>query len=117
MSNKKVKIKVGQVFKYDSHMAGEPVHRYQVTRIESDKVFAIKNYGKEVLMAYHVRSYVTFDRFYWTKYIFYAGQDHADAKWNRDYIEKIIPGIPLDPSLPILEAGYLQDRARKKYRK
>jgi len=30
--------------------------------------------------------------------------------------EKIIPDIPLDPSLPILEAGYLQDRQRKRYR-
>lgn len=31
--------------------------------------------------------------------------------------KKVIPGIPLDPSLPLLEAGHLQDRARKKYRK
>ena len=30
---------------------------------------------------------------------------------------KIIPGIPLDPTLPILMAGYLQDRARKRYHK
>ena len=30
--------------------------------------------------------------------------------------EKIIC-IPLDPSLPILEAGHLQDRQRKLYRK
>jgi hypothetical protein len=29
---------------------------------------------------------------------------------------KIIPGIPLDSSLPILQAGYIQDRARKRYR-
>jgi len=31
-------------------------------------------------------------------------------------LEKIIPGIPLDPTLPILQAGYIQDRARKRYR-
>jgi len=28
---------------------------------------------------------------------------------------KVIPGIPLDPTLHILEAGYIQDRQRKKY--
>lgn len=28
----------------------------------------------------------------------------------------IIPDMPLDPSLPILMAGHLQDRQRKKYR-
>jgi hypothetical protein len=31
--------------------------------------------------------------------------------------EKIITGIPLDPSLPILMAGHLQDRARKRAKK
>lgn len=30
---------------------------------------------------------------------------------------KVIPDIPLDPSLHILQAGYLQDRQRKLYRK
>jgi len=30
--------------------------------------------------------------------------------------KKVIPDIPLDPTLPILEAGYLQDRLRKKFR-
>lgn len=30
--------------------------------------------------------------------------------------KKIIPDIPLDPTLPILEAGYLQDRMRKQFR-
>lgn len=29
---------------------------------------------------------------------------------------KAIPDIPLDPTLPILEAGYLQDRQRKRFR-
>src|ERR1035437_9011893 len=28
---------------------------------------------------------------------------------------KVIPDIPLDPTLPILMAGHLQDRARKKF--
>jgi len=28
---------------------------------------------------------------------------------------KIIPDIPLDPTLPILQAGHLQDRMRKKF--
>lgn len=49
---------------------------------------------------------------------------NADGKMNiGDYWilegskpRKIIPDIPLDPSLPILQAGHLQDRARKKYR-
>jgi len=30
--------------------------------------------------------------------------------------KKVIPDIPLDPTLPILEAGYLQDRMRKQFR-
>jgi hypothetical protein len=30
--------------------------------------------------------------------------------------EKIIPGTPLDPTLPILHAGYIQDRQRKRFR-
>jgi hypothetical protein len=30
--------------------------------------------------------------------------------------KKIIPDIPLDPDLPILQAGYIQDRQRKKFR-
>jgi hypothetical protein len=30
--------------------------------------------------------------------------------------EKVIPGMPLDPTLPILQAGYLQDRQRKQYK-
>jgi hypothetical protein len=35
---------------------------------------------------------------------------------NEEKKEKIIPGIPLDPSLPILQAGYLQDRQRKRFK-
>jgi len=31
-------------------------------------------------------------------------------------VNKVIPGIPLDPTLPVLMAGYIQDRARKRYR-
>ena len=30
--------------------------------------------------------------------------------------KKVIPDIPLDPTLPILQAGYIQDRARKKFK-
>jgi len=30
--------------------------------------------------------------------------------------KKVIPDIPMDPTLPILEAGYLQDRQRKRFR-
>jgi hypothetical protein len=30
--------------------------------------------------------------------------------------KKVIPNIPLDPNLPILQAGYLQDRMRKQFR-
>lgn len=37
--------------------------------------------------------------------------------WYVDIEEKVIPGIPLDTSLPILEAGHLQDRLRKRYNK
>jgi hypothetical protein len=30
---------------------------------------------------------------------------------------KVIPDIPLDPTLPVLQAGYLQDRERKHFKK
>lgn len=39
-----------------------------------------------------------------------------EPRLKKSTIEKIIPGIPLDPTLPILQAGYIQDRARKRYR-
>jgi hypothetical protein len=32
------------------------------------------------------------------------------------YKLKVIPDMPLDPTLPVLQAGYLQDRQRKQYR-
>lgn len=30
--------------------------------------------------------------------------------------KKIIPDIPLDPNMPILQAGHIQDRQRKRFR-
>jgi hypothetical protein len=46
----------------------------------------------------------------WNGYLFLSDD------WCLECKEKVIPGTPLDPTLPILQAGYLQDRARKKYR-
>jgi hypothetical protein len=37
--------------------------------------------------------------------------------WHILIKQKAIPDMPLDTTLPILQAGHLQDRARKKYRK
>jgi hypothetical protein len=54
--------------------------------------------------------------------------NHRCREWGGDISEyfeewdgkirkprKVIPDIPLDPSLPILHAGHLQDRMRKKF--
>jgi len=35
---------------------------------------------------------------------------------SEPYKEQVIVGIPLDPTLPILEAGHLQDRMRRRKR-
>lgn len=35
---------------------------------------------------------------------------------NPKQIDKIIPDFPLDTTMPILQAGYIQDRQRKKYK-
>jgi len=39
-----------------------------------------------------------------------------DGKVKKRKPRKVIPDIPLDPTLPILEAGYIQDRARKRFK-
>jgi len=35
---------------------------------------------------------------------------------DKPRIKKVIPDFPLDPMLPVLEAGYIQDRQRKQFK-
>jgi hypothetical protein len=35
---------------------------------------------------------------------------------KKPIVDKVIPDFPLDPSLHTLQAGYIQDRQRKKYK-
>jgi hypothetical protein len=39
------------------------------------------------------------------------------GNYKRRKIKKVMPDFPLDPTLPILQAGYLQDRERKHFKK
>jgi hypothetical protein len=48
-----------------------------------------------------------YDRFWQGGYTF-------EVRVVKKIIEKIIPGFPLDPTLHVLQAGYIQDRQRKR---
>jgi hypothetical protein len=100
-----IKLKVGQVWQgYWTRSI------YTVTSIVSNKVFATK-----------IKDGINEGEVWLTS----TGDDGCDPMfpssiWN--LIDDLsinvreIPDMPLDPSLPVLQAGYLQDRARKKYR-
>lgn len=97
----RIKLKVGQIYTINSrHITSRD--KYRITDPGSPGIYS---------RCIDIRTGYYYD-------FAYIGNDGMiDAGvWELTKPDKIIPDIPLDPMLPILEAGHLQDRQRKKYR-
>lgn len=107
-----IKIEIGQAWKYEGINT-----LFLVTNISPPgmfrlcKVMAIKYVNGVEIMEVHFIN-VTADG-YTTDL---AGPWSLIHYYKPRRSGKVIPDIPLDPALPILMAGHLQDRQRKKYR-
>jgi hypothetical protein len=107
------KVKVGQIW------YSEVLNiKFRVTRIDEHMAYAIMDGNNtESIFAVLDNGRADFGSTPWTlSYLDENGIEQIDCSWNKKQIEKVIPDMPLDPTLPILQAGYLQDRQRKQYR-
>jgi hypothetical protein len=55
-------------------------------------------------------------RWFYTPTAFIMNFDVSNESIKKRKPKRVIPDIPLDSTLPILQAGYLQDRMRKQFR-
>jgi len=96
----RVKIKVGQVWRYDFNPT-----RYRIIKAAT------------LWDDYNLAHYIGSDGFEDSKESLFGrvGSDGLTEliSWKLENQEEVI-GYPLDPTLPILQAGHLQDRMRRR---